>query len=107
MKNQPVHLHGLAQPTEQEWHDARAQDVEDNGDWYDAQNHLNRLILQDGKDWLLLARRAHTHVELGEYKEASADYATADKSTLIPRHPSKMVRMSQLPMSPSRPTTIP
>jgi WD40 repeat protein len=70
-----VQLNGLRRLTDSQWHDARARDAEDNGEWPAAQRHLDRLIASAPDEWLPYARRAHTYSRRGEFKAAASDYA--------------------------------
>jgi len=59
------------------WHDARARDAEEAGASFTAAWHLDRLIAARPDDWLLYARRARAHADLGRWDLAEADYQWA------------------------------
>jgi len=59
------------------WHEARARDAEEAGASFTAVWHLDRLIAARPDDWLLYARRARAHADLGRWDLAEADYQRA------------------------------
>ncbi len=70
------------------YHDARARDAEQDGDWFAARWHLDRLIddraaADGGGDrpdpWLLRARRARAGSAAGRFDAADADYRRAEE----------------------------
>lgn len=74
-----MQLNGLRRLTSSQWHDARAKDGEDNGEWPAALRHLDRLIASAPDEWLPYARRAHIYSRRGEFIAAASDYARVKK----------------------------
>lgn len=66
------------------WHEARARDAEEDGDWFAAQWHLDRLIKTAPENWVLYARRARSHSERGDFASAQADYSQARERLEVP-----------------------
>jgi WD40 repeat protein len=59
------------------WHAARAADAEQDGDWFGAGWHLDRLARLDPTNWIHAARRGWTYANEGSFDRASRAYATA------------------------------
>ncbi len=59
------------------YHNARAQDAEQDGAAFVALWHLDRLAALQPKDWLPLARRGRVHSTAGRFDKADADYRAA------------------------------
>jgi WD40 repeat protein len=70
------------------YHDARARDAEQDGNWFATQWHLDRILAArhgEGQAsgppdaWLLYVRRARVHANAGRLGAANADYAEAER----------------------------
>jgi len=59
------------------WHDARARDAEQDGDIHAALWHLDRLLKERPKEWVLHARRARALNRAGRPEDARAASAQA------------------------------
>src|SRR5262249_26541152 len=66
-----------------DWHDARAHDADQTGQWYTARWHLNRLLAHKPGDWKTLVRRARTYSAEGKWDRAEADYRRAAKQATV------------------------
>ncbi|QDV37669.1 serine/threonine-protein kinase [Tautonia plasticadhaerens] len=58
-----------------DWHDATADDAEQDGDAFGAEWHLDRLAAQRPVDWTIPARRGRVLAAAGRRDEADAAYA--------------------------------
>jgi WD40 repeat protein len=59
------------------WHWERAADSERNGERFAARFHLDRVLALQPDDWPARMRRAHLHIEFGQWARAAADYGYA------------------------------
>ncbi len=59
------------------WHEARARDAEELGNWHTARRHLLALAERSPDNWIYQARLARTHSSLDEYDAAQTFYDAA------------------------------
>jgi tetratricopeptide (TPR) repeat protein len=61
------------------WHRRQAEECEAAGEWFAARFHLAHVLEAEPANEVLRQRRAHAAVALGDWQQASADYARLPK----------------------------
>jgi WD40 repeat protein/tetratricopeptide (TPR) repeat protein len=62
-----------------------AQDAAENGQWFAAAWHLDRVLAQQPADWSALLLRGQAYLQLGQRERAAADYELAFRIGPAPR----------------------